>query len=355
MTWNPLFDGLVAVAGVTDVGKTSFLLSAQDVNGNTCPPDEMFVVDDDVKTGSMVRSWLPQDRYINMVKATSGMKELDLYRWALDLVQNRIPKNTRLLVWDPWSRMNIAFHAAVAADPGKFRSEYAPMGQIKAGQMWQEADRLEGWFISEMLQVVPMVGISSHMKQDRLKTSQGSVPIPDRMIPNFRTAVLQKSRMRVQLLHNTQPQSKQYPIGLMVKRLSDMRMLDNKLTTVEITPRKMPVFNWDEILKFWNEPAQFRTNLGNEFVPTKAETSSMEGTLSMDQVLAWTNLAKLAQSDDESELPAGSTPSTVDAKITNEQAAQIATAKAAGKNQFQIVAETGLPLAVVQAALMGGS
>ncbi|MBK9497298.1 MAG: hypothetical protein IPO08_22820 [Xanthomonadales bacterium] len=337
--WNPLFSGVIAVSGTLDTGKTSFALNVVDKDGHTCPPDQMFVVDDDVKTKSMVESWLPPERYVDMIHETHKIGELGLWKWA-DALVNRIPDNTRLLIFDTWPRMNIAFHAAVVSEQTAYRQEYAMMAIMKSGQLWQEADRLEAVLLDRFLAKVPCVVLTSHMQDYRMKTQGGSVVVPGKLVPAFRKSVMQKSRMRVQFVHS--PTGSKYPVGLMQKRLSDVRVnAVGRRETMEITPRRMPICNWDEILAFWKNPVELRADISlettPEYFPNVDESHMMNGTLPYDQIMAWQAMAEQLPTGEEDTPTSGDKASVKD---------RVLALRADNKNAFQIAAVEGIGLSV---------
>ncbi len=258
---NPI-KGLVAVISNYGVGKTTFALEC-----GYHPEDIVFINDDVKETGFEDDFQL----YIDLVSISKKKKLLDLHNYCLDLI-SRLPK-TKVIIWDTWTNFQNTFSVYVKAHPNEFRNpnEWSAMGKMKAGEIYQEAWRFEGAVLSELKQKCDMLILTFHLKQVYIENQ----PVPDRWKPGHDRAIEKYSDLRIWLTPN--PDS-QVPVGLVMKNVAKRHIVDNRITTDQILPKRLALANWEHVIKYWNNPIGDRKALENER-PNAFELSLIEGTL----------------------------------------------------------------------------
>lgn len=262
---NPI-TGIINVTGEPDSGKTWFAFSS----GAT--PERTAFIDDDLKGKAIVNDILASNRHLgfyrNLVKESSGMREIDFHNLCLRIIDEIKAGEYDVLIWDTWTRFENSFHPMVVSNPNKYRQYYSAMGTFKGAQQWQASFDYEASVLSTLTEKVPLVILTSHLKKDSLK----------RDVAESKKALVQKSRMRVWLRHS--PDTPE-PTGLVLKRLSKVDFSDG-MKPINVTHRKIHPFTWENLLGLWENP------VGNS-APSKTEELSdvdlsiLDGILTEDQ------------------------------------------------------------------------
>lgn len=283
---NPV-TGLIHVTGEHDTGKTLFSLSCG------AQPERIAFFDDDIKGRNTVNQLKTQGykfgQYVDLVEVFRDKREVEINEAGMKLI-NAIEKDQfDCVVWDTWTRFESSFYAVVQKNPSKYKEFYAPMGKIKAGEMWQVSFALEAAVIDSLLAKVPLVILTTHLKDDYINDKKTG-----RQIPDGKKTLNQKSNFRVWLRHNP---SGPAPIGLVLKRPVKISV-DDKLgiVPVNILPRKMNPCTWPEIIRYWNNPVGDRP-LSDDEKLNEFELSILDGTLTADQK----NILRLATLEAEKE------------------------------------------------------
>lgn len=269
MTTNPI-TGLVQVMGEPDTGKTTFSIS-------DCAPQDIAFFDDDLKTQPIAdmlqENGTPFGAYYNLTKMSLGMREIEYHNLVMSLI-DALPRNRfARVVFDPFTRFENTFQPIVQKNPGKFREFYSPMGTIKGAQQWQASFDYEAIILDKLLQVAPLVVLTAHLKDQSIGAVKTGKEVPDCKKP-----VIEKSRMRLWLRHNTQNPA---PIGLVLKRLSKISV-KGSLQVVNVLPRKVTPCTWERLTEYWNNPIGDNTPSDDE-TPNAFELSILDGVLTDDQ------------------------------------------------------------------------
>jgi len=268
---NPI-TGIIHVTGEHDTGKTVFALSCG------APPDRIAFFDDDIKGRSTVEQLKRQGfkfgMYVDLVERFAGKREIEINESGMALIESIKPDQFDCIVWDTWTRFESSFHAVIQKNPNRFREFYAPMGKIKAGEMWQVSFAYEAQIIDQLLTKVPLLILTTHLKDDYINDKRTG-----RQIPDAKKTLNQKSNFRVWLRHN--PDGPQ-PIGLVLKRPVKLEVSDKGINPINILPRKLKPCTWQIIRKFWDNPVGDRP-LKEDEKPDEFELSILDGTLTKDQ------------------------------------------------------------------------
>ena len=325
---NPI-TGLIHVTGEHDTGKTVFALSCG------AQPDRIAYFDDDVKGRATVeqlkRDGFKFGEYIDLAKEFDKLKEVEINTRGVELVNEKIVIGKfDCVVWDTWTRFGASFFYAVRKQPEKYKDFYAPNSRIKMGEMSKAAMMLEMKIISDILDRVPLLILTTHLRDDYINDKKTG-----RQVPDAKRTLEEKSNFRVWLRHN--PDGPE-PIGLVLKRPIKLEVTEKGIVPINILPRKMNPCNWERIVKFWNAPVGNRPLTESE-KPNEFEMSILDGVLTQDQK----NILRLAilESEQESKNQLLESDDNVSANDLIEQAK---TMLAEGKSAKQIIAELGLKM-----------
>lgn len=324
---NPI-TGLIHVTGEHDTGKTVFALS------NGAQPERIAFFDDDIKGRNTVSQLKKQGfnfgLYVDLVDEFKDKREIEINQRGQELLNDIEPGQFDCIVWDTWTRFESSFYAVVQKNPSRFKEFYAPMGKIKAGEMWQASFAYEAVIIDQLLAKVPLVILTTHLKDDYLNDKKTGKQIPD-----GKKTLNQKSNFRVWLRHN--PDSPE-PIGLVLKRPVKMQVTESGIQPVNILPRKLKPFTWERIIKFWNTPVGNRP-LTEDEKPDEFEMSILDGTLTKDQK----NILRLAVLEAEQDAKTVDLYASIEAKVDDSQIERAKELIAIGKlTTKEIAAELGL-------------
>jgi len=209
------------------------------------------------------------------------LTELDYHNAVMEVIRSIEPGQFDAIIWDTWTHFANTTHAYVLANAGEFKKHWAPMGTIKGAQQWQEARRYEAMIIGYLAKLAPTIILVTHLKDQYM----GKVKVPGRQIPANSNALDRVLRLRIWLRLN--PNGRPVPIGLCMKRLDRKEIVDNKIRTINVLPRKIvptPEEHslWDTIWRYWDEPMGDREPTEDE-LPTEYELSILDGTLTADQ------------------------------------------------------------------------
>jgi hypothetical protein len=277
---NPIA-GIINVTGEPDSGKTVFAFTSGAV------PERTAFYDDDVKGNAIVQDIKDSGRtlgiYHNLVRETDGMRELDLHKYCMSLLDEIEAGQIDVLIWDTWTRFENTFQPVVHANPTKFKQFYSPMGAIKGSEEWNASFHYESSVLAKMAELVPLVILTSHLKNNMQKVA----------VAESKKPLIQKSRMRVWLRHN--PSSPE-PVGLFLKRLSKMDFDSGSMKPINVTHRKMTPCTWERLIYYWNNPVG-NSKPSPEEELNEFEVSILDGVLTRDQK----NILELARIEAERE------------------------------------------------------
>ncbi len=259
---NPI-GGMIAVASDYGVGKTTFALECG------FHPKDIIFINDDVKEVGFENQF---KEYIDLVAISKRKKLSDLHKYGLDLV-SRLPK-AEVIIWDTWTQFALTFPAYVQSHLSEFRDkdEWSTMGKMKKGEIYQEAARYEGAIISELKQKCKLLILTFHLKQMYLN----NVAIPGKFKPGHSRAIEKYADLRIWLTPN--PDS-QIPIGLVIKNISKRYLTDNGIRTSQILPLRLEQCNWDNVIRYYDNPFGKIGVTKDTERPNSFELSLIEGTL----------------------------------------------------------------------------
>ena len=283
-----LFSGIVNVCGESDVGKTTFALESGAM------PDRILFIDDDVKgqaiANDMARAGTPFGKYVNLVDETNGMKETDFHAYCIDMINKIESGRYDVIIWDTFSRFEKSFHPWVLTHQGQFRERWSPSGVIHGSEIWIAAQQYESQVLDMLQSKVPLVIITSHMKDENINGIKTGKRIPDCMKP-----VIIKSTLRIMFRHSDN--GSPIPTGLVLKRIGKRSTTENGIETVSILPRKVENLNWAKMRELWDNPVGNRP-LTSEEMPNEFEMSMLDSSvLTDDQRLVMQLSLKGASSD----------------------------------------------------------
>lgn len=290
------FTGTILVTGEHGVGKTSFALEAKD-------PARTLFIDDDLKGRATVNQ-INQDeikfgKYVDFIGLTKGMRRIDIHNAGLKLIKELEVGQFDSVIWDTWTRFEETFHSYVQANPLEFRQAdgWAAMGKIRSGEEYKEARAYEARVIAELQSKVPLVILVSHLKNYYVNNAQTG-----KQIPAISPAVLRVCSLRLWLRHNPLGTT---PIGLVLKNIDKKEVVNNRLRTIQILPKKLTPMDgesslWDSIERYYNDPIGSRPPTADE-TPDDFEMSLIDGTLTPDQRLSWLHALKAQKEEAEEE------------------------------------------------------
>jgi len=267
-----LFSGIVNVCGESDVGKTTFALESGAM------PDRILFIDDDVKgqaiANDMAKAGTPFGKYVNLVDETNGMKETDFHAYCIDMINKIEPGKYDVIIWDTFSRFEKSFHPWVLTHQGQFRERWSPSGVIHGSEIWIAAQQYESQVLDMLQSKVPLVIITSHMKDENINGFKTGKRIPDCMKP-----VIIKSTLRIMFRHSDN--GSPVPTGLVLKRIGKRMVTENGIETVSVLPRKVENLNWAKMRELWDSPVGNRP-LTPEEMPNEFEMSMLDSSVLTD-------------------------------------------------------------------------
>lgn len=296
-----MFDGIVHVMGEHDVGKSLFALQCG------ASPERICYFDDDVKGRSTIQRLTSKGvkfgAYHDLVELAKGKTELIFFNEVRKIIDGIKPGQFDCIIWDTWTNFAAKANAFVVANPAQFKLQWSPMGQIKGAQQWQETRRLEAELINQMGQMTNLIILITHLKDHIIN----NVKVPGKQIPACSPVLERVPNLRLWLRHN--PKSP-VPIGLVLKRITDERVENGRIRSVNILPRKIvprpeDESLWDTIDWYMNNPVGNREPLPSE-MPDAFELSILESTLTTEQKHTFNELlrAGVALKDEEAALTA---------------------------------------------------
>ena len=266
-----LIPGIVNITGEHDTGKTSLGLEC---GAHT---SRILLVDNDEKSREMAKE--QGIDYRDLVELGKGKRELEFHQVCLELIDAIQPDKYDAIIWDTWTSFAKTCHAYVLKHPTKFKLNWSGKGNIKGSQQWLEARRYEAEILHRLQQLVPFVGIVTHLRPryvNKVATEKEE--------PACSEALVCVSNFRIWLRHN--PNSP-VPIGLVLKRIDRKIMTERGLRTRCILPRKITPLSdeeslWDSIARYFADPIGQRAPTEDE-TPNEFELSILDGTLTPDQ------------------------------------------------------------------------
>lgn len=261
---NPI-KGMVAVISNYGVGKTTFALECG------YHPKDMIFINDDVKETGFENDF---SRYIDLVGQSSDKtKLLDFHQYCLNLIKT-LPES-KVIIWDTWTQFQATFPAYVKANLNQFRNpkEWSAMGKIKAGEIYNDAYRYEGVWLTKLKNKCELLILTFHLKQHYVN----GVAVPNKFRPGHDRAIEKYADLRLWLTPNAESQ---VPIGLVMKNISRKQITENGIETRQILPLKIQRCNWQTIKGYWQYPiGNDGLELGEHERPNSFELSLIEGTL----------------------------------------------------------------------------
>ncbi len=285
--------GIIEITGEHDTGKTTMALEAVD-------PSLCVFVDDDVKGKATVEDMKKRGiefmQYHDLVTDFSGKRELAKHDIVLKIIAG-IPKEAKYVVWDTWTNSGRTCYNYVVANQMKFRDSWAAMGKIKAGELWQQTALYEAELLSRIADNGRLVLIVNHLKDHYLN----QVPT-GKYVPASSKAFDRICVARFWLRHNP---ASAVPIALVLKRVDQKNVVDNKIRTTCILPRKITPLSeegsvWDVISRYYQNPIGLRKPDINE-TPNEEEVSILDGTLTEENMNVWRMAAIMAKETKEAE------------------------------------------------------
>jgi len=277
---GPLFKGIVNVYGRPDTGKTSFSFECG------VHPNRIMFIDDDVKGINIVeelaKAGTPVGGYLNLVRMRREMK-LTEYQLFLEVekILNGLEKDRfDALIWDTIAYFEGSIKPLIHTNRARFRTDWAPRGDIAGAQEWQEAGLYE-LSIMNMLQVdkgISLIFLVSHMKEEMIETAGGKTVRTGKQLAAISKSVIKASTLRIQLERSN---AYSRPYAFVTKLLGSRRVVPGKgVRTIQITPRKLVCQPgeeslWDAIRRYWAEPIGDRAPTPDEMLsPEEAEAIS---------------------------------------------------------------------------------
>lgn len=296
--WKPPFRGLTHVTGEPDTGKSTLCYTVPGVQ-----PEEMCVLDDDLKTRGLAESletaghpfWKYVDlttQFKELATNTKKAKPIDFYFFVNGIVQDILNqilhgerKQPKVLVFDNWSRMEPAIRSYSELVMSNI-SDLSPNQQKSMSRMtWPYTYDEYSRFLGELLKVAPMVFLTTHIKE--------KWNAPGVLVPKGQQPIVEKSVLRLWLRHNPDGP---VPVGLVLKRIQKMEVTPTGLKPVNVLPRRINPCNWERIYYYMANPMGDRQPDPSE-VPNDFEYSILDGTLTADQK----NALKLAANQQNEE------------------------------------------------------
>lgn len=272
------FEGIVQTTGEHDSGKTLFAFQCGVL------PERICYFDDDIKGRRTVENIKKAGgqlgAHYDLTEIARGKVELKFFEEVRKIIDSIKPGLYDAIIWDTWSMFASKTHSFVVRNEGKFRETWNKMGEIHGSQQWQEARNLEAQLISQMANLTKTVILITHLKKHRI----GKVEVPGKFEPNSSPVLERVPNLRLWLRHN--PKSP-VPIGLILKRFTLEKIVDGRIRSINVLPRKITPRPEDESL--WDTIDWYMDNpVGNreprpEELPDAFEMSILDGTLTVEQ------------------------------------------------------------------------
>jgi hypothetical protein len=262
--------GIVAVISNYGVGKTTFALECR------YHPRDIIFINDDVKEpfDNEDDGLKEQDfgLYVNLVSQSSDKtKLLEFHQHCNNLIET-LPES-KVIIWDTWTQYQATFPAYVKANLNQFRNpkEWSAMGKIKSGEIYNDAYRYEGLWLTKLKSKCELLILTFHLKQHYMN----GVAVPNKFKPGHDRAIEKYADMRIWLTPNLESQ---VPTGLVLKNISRRQVTEQGIQTSQVLPLKISHCNWNKLLYYWNTPLGDR-ELEEYERPNSFELSLIEGTL----------------------------------------------------------------------------
>lgn len=280
---NPI-KGMIAVTSDYGIGKTTFALECGYL------PKDITLIKDDVKETGFEEQF---NQYVDLVSMSAGMQLLDFHNECIKMIDKL--KHTKVIIWDTWTQFSETFQPYIIENMIKFRTkkQYSGPLEVVGGKIWKDSYRYEGAVISALKSKCDLLILTFHLKSLYVEKTA----IPNGYRPEYSKAISKYADLCIWLTPN--PNS-QVPIGLVMKNISEKRIVDNKIRATQILPARLEICNWDEILKYWNNPIGNRTPEDHE-KPNNFELSMIEGTLTPENKQMYQNSIDMAKIQNETE------------------------------------------------------
>lgn len=279
---NPI-KGTIAVIGNYGTGKTTFTLECG------YQPKDITFINDDVKMVGIDGF----KHYVDLVADSEGLKILELHQHCLELI-DKLPES-KVIIWDTWTRFQTTFPAYVKANPNQFRDarEYSAMGKIKSAEQYNDAYQYEGQILTRLRNKCELLILTFHTKQHY----ENNVAIVGKQAPGHDKAITKYSDLRIWLIAN--PNSS-VPSGIVLKNIGKYTVTKDGIQTLQVLPQKLYECNWKSIKAYYDNPIGNRETDELER-PNEFELSLIEGSLTVEEKRLYEVSARLVEQQNENE------------------------------------------------------
>lgn len=270
--------GIIQVTGFHDTGKTTFALECG------VAPDKICFFDSDIKGKSTVMDLQAQGitfgAYHDLTALADGKKPLEYHNAVMQLLDTIEPGQFECIIFDPWEIGNTT-HDYVLANRAKFRDVWSPNGRIKGAQEWGVARDYEAMILNRLSSIARTIILVTHLRPLYVNSAK----VPGKEVPGGSKILDRICRLRLWLTSNGS--GRPVPVGLVLKRIDTKSVVEGRLRTVSVLPRKLTPNDsesslWDTIERYWLEPIGDRPPTADE-TPDEFELSLIDGTLTGEQ------------------------------------------------------------------------
>ena len=202
------------------------------------------------------------------------MREIEFHDLVMSELDKLEGKSFKVLIFDTWTRFENTFHPVVQKDPMRFKQFYSPRGDIKGAEIWKASFDYEAIVIDRLLQIAPLVILSTHLKDHNIGAVKTGAQVPDCKKPQWWKNQEFGFGFVIILMDR--------PIGLVLKRLSKVEVGTQGIVPINVLPRKINPCTWPRILEYWDKPIGDNEPSADE-VPNAFELSILDGVLTADQ------------------------------------------------------------------------
>ena len=270
-----LLNGMMVIQGEDGVGKTTLAVMASD------NPKKIAYLDADYGKGEAVVGDLGIGHHIRVAEeaAAKKMNDVEYHRYVMNQIEN-LPDGLDTIVYDNPTRLGYGAHNYVKSGDRRYRESYAPMGQIKAAQIWQDTKKVHFPDLYALMRSKARLVIwCSHMKPERDDAGVATGGLE----PDYDSSLRKGAEFIVYLMRNTRRESVQ-PVGLVIKHPKGKINLKTR-EIVRVFPDRIDPMNWNKIAEYLKNPYGARSKEEREEFerPDEYESSIIHGSLSPEQ------------------------------------------------------------------------